>query len=117
LLLVEVKTRLVDVQELLATLDRKCRVVPALLARDRGWRAAAVGRLVVAYDASTARRVVARHAETFSAALPARSAAVRQWLRRPAGPLAGLWFLSPTTGGRGKHASVTAERVRRASRR
>lgn len=117
LLLVEVKTRLVDVQELLATLDRKCRVAPQLLARDRGWRPEAVGRVVVVLDGSTARRVVARHGETFAAALPARSATVRNWVRRPSGPLAGLWFLSFTTGGRGKGGSVTSERVRRPARR
>jgi hypothetical protein len=118
LLLVEVKTRLVDVQELLATLDRKCRVVPPLLARDHGWRRpVGVGRVVVVHDASTARRVVARHAETFSSALPKRSADVRQWVRRPSGPMAGVWFLSFTTRGRGKRSSVTVERVRRPSQR
>ena len=42
LLIVEVKTALLDVQDLLATLDRKCRVVPQLLRRDRGWNASTV---------------------------------------------------------------------------
>src|SRR3990170_930241 len=39
LLLVEVKTRLVDIQELLGSMDRKRRVVPALIGAERGWRA------------------------------------------------------------------------------
>jgi hypothetical protein len=115
LIIVEIKTRIVDVQELLATLDRKCRVVPQLLARDRGWRPGSVGRVVVVLDASTARRVVARHASTFESALPARSAEVRRWVRMPSGPIAGLWFLSSTTGGRARADSVIPERVRRPS--
>lgn len=42
LLIVEVKTRIVDVQDLLGTLDRKARVVPGLLLHERGWRAVSV---------------------------------------------------------------------------
>ncbi|MBA3779722.1 MAG: hypothetical protein H0X16_10575 [Chloroflexi bacterium] len=62
LLLVEVKTRLVDLQDLLSTFGRKLRIVPPLLAQERGWRAVNLGHLVVIADGSTNRRVVARHA-------------------------------------------------------
>ena len=41
LLIVEIKTRLLDI-DLLSTLDRKARLVPQLLARERGWEPAAV---------------------------------------------------------------------------
>jgi hypothetical protein len=34
LLIIEVKSRIADVQDLHATMDRKCRVVPGLLARE-----------------------------------------------------------------------------------
>lgn len=100
LLIVEVKTRLLDVQELLATLDRKCRLVPQLAAQDGPWRPLTVGRLLVVEESSAARRVVAAHAATFGVAFPARSRAVRAWIGAPAGPISGLWFLSPTNGGR-----------------
>jgi len=113
LLIVEIKTLLLDVQELLATLDRKCRVVPALLARDRGWHPAVVARMVVVEDRATARRVVATHRATFDSVLPARSRRARQWIGGPDGPLAGLWFLSSTTGVRGNQWSVGVRRVRK----
>jgi hypothetical protein len=113
LLIVEIKTRFVDVQELFGTLDRKCRVVPLLLARERGWEAASVGRLVVAAEHSAARRVGAEHAITFGSMLPQRGHEVRRWLADPHGPFAGLWFLSSTTGGRSNETRSTVQRVRR----
>jgi transcriptional regulator with XRE-family HTH domain len=47
LLVVEVKTRIWDVQDTLSTLDRKRRLMPVLASRDRGWNAASVGVLLV----------------------------------------------------------------------
>jgi hypothetical protein len=112
LVIVEVKTRLLDVQELLGTLDRKCRVVPMLVARERAWRASAVGRLLIVEDRVAARRVVKSHANTFDAAIPARTRLVRAWIAAPDGPLAGIAFLSPTTGGRDNRVSAGVQRVR-----
>jgi transcriptional regulator with XRE-family HTH domain len=100
LLIVEVKTRLLDVQELLATLDRKCRLVPRLISSEGPWRPVSVGRLLVVEESSVARRIVTAHAATFGVALPARSRSVRVWITAPAGDLAGLWFVSGTNGGR-----------------
>jgi hypothetical protein len=100
LLIVEVKTVLVDVQDVLAALDRKCRVVPPLLARDRGWRARAVGRMLVIRDATAARTVVRRHARTFDSVLPRRATDAREWLRAPGGPIGAVWFMSGTNVGR-----------------
>jgi transcriptional regulator with XRE-family HTH domain len=94
LLLVEVKTAIVDVQGLLAGIDRKRRIVPGRVARDRGWRVSHTGVVVVLPGGATARRAVARHALTFGAALPVRTLDVRQWIARPEGLLAGIWFLS-----------------------
>jgi transcriptional regulator with XRE-family HTH domain len=111
-LIIEIKTVLLDVQEVLATLDRKCRVVPQLLAKERGWRPAAIGRLVIVEDRSTARRVVATHRATFDSALPARSRRARGWVAAPSGPLAGVWFLSSTNGIHGEQRSGAVRRVR-----
>ena len=112
LLIIEVKSRIADVQDLHATMDRKCRVVPGLLARKRGWRALNVGRVLVVVDTTTVRRTVLSHAVTFDAALPERTSAVRRWLRRPAGPVAGIWFLPPITPRDGKQVSTGPHRVR-----
>ncbi len=112
LLIIEVKSRLADVQDLHAKMDRKCRVVPPLLARERGWRALSVGRVLVVVDTTTIRRTVQRYAGTFDAALLERTIGVRRWLRRPAGSIAGIWFLPPITPGDGKQISTGSHRVR-----
>jgi transcriptional regulator with XRE-family HTH domain len=96
LLIIEVKTSLVDLQSTLAAIDRKRRIVPGELARERGWHPAATGVALVVVDSSTARDVVARHRSTFDATFPGRTVEVRRWLRCPVGDLRGLWFLRYT---------------------
>ena len=85
-LVVELKTALVDVNELLGTLDRKRRLA-VRVAAERGWRAATVGTwLVFANDRSTRRRI-ADHRAMMRSAAPAGGRAMRQWLRDPVGPI------------------------------
>jgi transcriptional regulator with XRE-family HTH domain len=110
-LIVEVKSRIVDVQELLGTLDRKVRVVPLLLARERGWRAVEVGGLLVVPRTKQARNAVERHAATFAVVLPARGLAVRRWLAAPAGRLDGIWFVAFTHGSGGNHGRTGRVRL------
>jgi transcriptional regulator with XRE-family HTH domain len=93
LLVIEVKSVVPDLQGLLGGVDRKARVAPAV-ARERGWQVCTVGRLVVLPDDSTARRRVELHRATLDAALPARTAAVRAWVRHPGGEMAGILFLA-----------------------
>lgn len=112
LLIVEVKTRVYDVQLLLAGMDRKCRLAAQLLRSERGWVPAAVGRALVVADLTANRSLVRTHAALFDAALPARSRAVRAWLRSPAEALAGIWFLSTTTRAGGSKVGVGRQRVR-----
>jgi len=106
LVVVEVKTRIVDLQDLLSTLDRKVRIAAELLPKERGWRPVGVGRIVVLPDTSTSRDAVDRHRATFGVALPGRTIAVRRWLRAPAHDLRAVWFLRSTNqaGGPGRHA-------------
>ena len=94
LLVIEVKTRLTDLQQLLMSMSRKVRLVPALVAEERGWVRLALGHLVVMLDTRSNRLTVGRHEGTFAATFPSRTAAVRAWLRSPVGDLAGLWFLA-----------------------
>jgi transcriptional regulator with XRE-family HTH domain len=96
-LVVEIKTELVSIEETLRRLDVKARLLPAIVAARHGWRPRHVGRLLVILDTATARRRVGANATALGAALPARSALVRQWLRQPTGGLAGLIFSSVTT--------------------
>ncbi|MBI2762904.1 MAG: helix-turn-helix transcriptional regulator [Chloroflexi bacterium] len=103
-LVVEAKTVVPDLQAMLAALDRKARL-GSRVAGQVGWKAAAVGRLLVVAEDRTSRRRVASHAETFDAALPDRGTGLRQALRSPdpSHPLRGLMFLSGSTHATGRH--------------
>jgi transcriptional regulator with XRE-family HTH domain len=105
-LVTEVKSVVPDSQATLAGVDRKARLAPEI-ARARGWTCRGVARLLVVGDSSTSRRRIEALAATYRAAFPLSGVAVRQWLRRPDGPIAGLLFLpyvpptharKPTTG-------------------
>ena len=96
LLLVEVKTRIVDLQDLLSTMDRKRRLAPAL-ARELGWEPVGMGSVLVLPDDTWARRVVVRFGPLFESALPARTVDVRRWLARPERSIRGVWFLPDST--------------------
>jgi transcriptional regulator with XRE-family HTH domain len=119
LLIVEVKTTLVDLQATLAAIDRKRRILPGVLARERGWRPAAIGVVLVVVDSSTAREVVARHRSIFDSTFPSKTVAVRRWLDTPGENLRGIWFLRRTQPvramGRTRSTPVspTSARVRR----
>lgn len=112
LLVIEVKSRLFDTQALFLGIDRKARLVPELVARERGWEPLVVGRLVVLDESHANRSAVRRHEDAFSAALPARGREVRKWLREPSSGLAGLWFLTLTNPVGGKRKLGGPERVR-----
>jgi transcriptional regulator with XRE-family HTH domain len=94
LLIVEAKTRLVDLQDLFSALDRKRRLVPGLVAAEKGWTAAALGVVLALPESSALRRAVAGHTPAFDAALPGRTVQVRRWVGSPRGSLRGIWFLS-----------------------
>jgi transcriptional regulator with XRE-family HTH domain len=88
LLVVEVKTVIADVQEVLGSIHVKERVA-IYVARDLGWSGAAVVPMLVVAEGSTNRRRVAAHQRLFGR-LPIRGHAAAGWLRRPAVPVSGL---------------------------
>jgi transcriptional regulator with XRE-family HTH domain len=94
LLLIEVKTRLTDLQRLLMSVSKKLRLVPGLVSEERGWERRVLGHIVVMLDTRANRSTVARHQATFAATFPSRTADARGWLRSPTADLAGLWFLA-----------------------
>ena len=111
-LVVEVKSVVPDNQAMLVALDRKARLAPAL-ADTRGWKPAAVARLLVVGDSAVSRRRIARLASTYDVALPARGRDVRRWLRAPVGPLAGVLFVAYVPPGSTIHGLAGRQRVRR----
>jgi hypothetical protein len=111
LLVVEVKTRIVDMQDLLATLDRQRRLAPEL-ARSDGWRPRATGSVLLLPEETWARNAVRRHDALFRAALPGRTIDVRRWLADPHGDLPAIWFLLVAPRGSAKRRTGGVQRVR-----
>lgn len=107
-LVVEVKSVVPDIQAMLSNLDRKARLAPTI-ARDQGWRADAVSRLLVLPEDRTARRRVATLPTTFSRTFPARNVEVRRWMVDPGRTISGVIFLSDVihTGARHRIRAVS----------
>ncbi len=82
-LVVEVKTVIADLQDLLGRLDAKRRAALGV-ARDRGWRANEVRSALVLLKSSTNRRRVAEHEALFRL-FSVRGNEARRWIRAPAG--------------------------------
>lgn len=114
LLVVEVKTELVVVEETLRKHDEKARLASRIAGERFGWRPAAVARLLVLPSLSTQRRRVDRHAAVMGAAYPLRGVVLRQWLANPAGPAAGLLFQElGREAGTERQIPLSRKRIRR----
>lgn len=94
--IVEVKTTLTAIDDTIRRVDVKDRLAAKLILDRFGWRPTMVSRLLIVLDNSTNRRRVASHDDTLRPAFGTRGRDVRSWLRRPAGRISGLMFLSPT---------------------
>lgn len=94
----EVKTAWGSMEETNRRLDVKVRLAPKLAMDRFGWPPTAVARVLILPDDRSLRRVAERHALTLESVYPVRSRAVRSWIRRPAGPLRGIWFLPHGSG-------------------
>jgi transcriptional regulator with XRE-family HTH domain len=116
LLIVEVKTDIRNVNELLRRLDVKRRVVPGVMAREHGRQARSVATVLVLPSTSAGRRAIRSHEATFDAALPARTVEVRRWLQNPDRDIAGILFVPDTArGGARSRITVAKKRIRAGS--
>jgi hypothetical protein len=106
LLVIEVKTELVDVQSLLGTLDAKVRLARHV-ARDLGWEVASVVPAIVFAD-RTATRSHVRRLDTLFDRFSVRGRPALTWLCHPTlPPPEGLvLFVTPPA-----HSSTPAQRV------
>ena len=98
LLIIELKTELVDPQELVATMHRRVRL-GSQIAAQHGWQPATVSAWVIVGDTSTERRRLRAHATLLRTAFPAEGRAMRGWLMRPRGRISALSFWSDVTAG------------------
>lgn len=92
LLVVELKSEIVDVQGMLSAVDRYRRLAPRI-ARDRGWDAATVSTWVAIAAGRANERAVANHRTTLRAAFPSDGRKLSAWLLGPDGRLDALTFL------------------------
>jgi transcriptional regulator with XRE-family HTH domain len=97
LLLVELKTELVDVNELLGTLDRKRRLSPQI-AMARGWSPKGISVWLVVADTTTNRRHAREHATLLRSRLPEDGRRLRRLLGDPSEAVSGVAFWSYSNG-------------------
>jgi hypothetical protein len=94
LLVVETKSVVPDLQQMLGAFDRKVRLAPTIAAR-RGWRSTGVAKAIALAGTPTNRRRAEQFAATLRSVLPSDGATMRRWLADPVGPSpAAVWFLS-----------------------
>ena len=99
LLVIELKTDLVNVNEMLGTMDRKRRLAWEV-AKQRGWEPAVVSAWIVVAGSRTNDRRVAAHRTMLRAAYPSGGRGMRTWLADPVGSIAALsmWPASASGG-------------------
>jgi transcriptional regulator with XRE-family HTH domain len=91
LLVIELKTEFVDINELLGTLDRKVRLARTVAA-GRGWPARRVSYWVIASASRTNRRHAAQHAALLRGRLRLDGRQFRTFLHNPTEATTGLAF-------------------------
>ena len=118
LLVVEIKTELIDFGELLGKLDAKERLAAGVAERF-GWRPLAISTALLVADSSTNRRRAGAHGSLLRAALPSSGHALARWLAQPMGAIHALRFVADVRPGnvRSSFAGPTRVRTRRPSAR
>jgi hypothetical protein len=91
-LVIELKTAIVDINDLMSTMDKRRRLAPKI-ARDLGWNVRAVATWVVVAASRTNSRALAEHATVLRAKFPGDGRSMRRWLAQPTGEVAALSFL------------------------
>lgn len=89
LLVIELKTLLVDIQELVGVIDRYRRVAMRVAA-DRGWHPVGVSVWLIVAPSRTNERRIAAHRTMLRAAFPLDGRGMRWWLREPVGDVAAM---------------------------
>lgn len=111
LLVIELKTELVSLEDLLMTMDVRLRLATRIAA-ERGWRARSISGWVVMADTRPNRRRAASHSATLRAAFPATGHAMRAWLRQPGQAIRALSFWPISNGGGTNQVAALRRRVR-----
>jgi hypothetical protein len=111
LLVIELKTEVVEVSGLLGTMDQRRRLASEISARF-GWTPAAVSTWVVVADSRTNRRSVSAHAKVLRAKMPVDGRRIGHWLRDPSSCIDALSFLPYRHGATVRRPTAPVRRVR-----
>lgn len=111
LLVIELKTDIVDVGELVGTFRRKLRLIRRIAA-EQGWRPDVIGACLLIDEGRTNRRRVAEHERTLGAFLSDDGRRLRSWLADPGGTLGAIAFLPDPQSTNARRSVATIRRVR-----
>jgi hypothetical protein len=110
---IELKTAIVDVDELIGTLDRKRRLA-ATVAGERGWKPKSFSAWLIVGDSRTNRRRVAEHRVLLTSSLPSDGRSLPSLFLHPErASQSGIAFWSNSPGQRIGHAFAARQRVTR----
>ena len=115
LLVIELKTEVVEVSGLLGKMDQRRRLAREIGARF-GWNPLAVSTWVVVAEGRTNRRTVSAHANVLRAKMPVDGRSIRTWLRDPASRVDALSFLPYRHGVTAGRPLAPVKRVMAASK-
>ena len=107
LLIIELKTDIADVNELVGTFDRKRRLAREIV-KERGWVPTSVSGWVIVSAGRTNRARIAAHGAMLRAAFPLDGRSILAWLADPTRAIAALSMWSSARGG----PSASSRRVR-----
>lgn len=110
LLVVEIKTEIVEAGRLVAQVDRYRRLASEIAGR--GWSPLQVATLVVVADTRTNRRRLADYRGVLRAAFPDDGRGIRGWLRSPGRTISALTFMPDERAAHLTRASDRRRRVR-----
>jgi transcriptional regulator with XRE-family HTH domain len=113
LLVIELKTEIVDVNDLVATMDRKRRLA-AKVAESRHWRPLAIATWVIVASSRSNRRAIAEHAHVLRAKFAMSGREMQSWLRDPSGAVNALSYMPSVHG---VHLGPPLTPIRRVDRR
>lgn len=97
LLIIELKTDIADINELVGTFDRKRRLARTIV-EERGWVPLTVSGWVIVTAGRTNRARIAEHGAMLRSAFPSDGRSIRAWLRDPVGTISALSTWSSTRG-------------------
>ena len=112
MLIIELKTDIADVNELIGTFDRKVRLAWRV-AVERGLDPLTVSGWVIVSPGRTNRERIAAHGSVLRAAFPVDGRTIEAWLRRPVGRVLALSIWRNSPGGTVTADLAPVRRVRR----